>query len=90
MEIARQISAVMLVFALLGAALWTLRHKGSLRFPGRPRTAGRGRSLESVERLALTPTHSLHLVRINGHELVVATHPQGCELLADKAQGAGH
>ncbi len=89
MDIARQISAVMLVFALLGAALWALR-RGRLRLPlGMRPAAGRGRSLEAVERLALTPQHSLHLVRIGGREVVVATSPQGCTLLTERAQGAG-
>ena len=43
----------------------------------------RARALESVERLPLTPQHSLHLVRIAGRELLVGTHPQGCVLLVD-------
>lgn len=88
MEIARQVSAVMLVFALLAAALWTLRRGGSWRIAQGLRTP-RARSLEAVERLALTPQHSLHLVKIGGREVVVATYPQGCVLLTERAQGAG-
>jgi flagellar biogenesis protein FliO len=87
-EIARQISAVMFVFALLGAALWTFRRGVSLRL-GRTLGATRSRSLESIERLALTPQHSLHLVRIGGREVVVATYPQGCALLTERAQAQG-
>jgi hypothetical protein len=30
----------------------------------------------------LTAQHAVHLVRIDGRELVVATHPQGCSLLS--------
>ena len=81
MDIARQVSAVMLVFALLGAALWTLRRGGRLRLPGGMRPAGRGRALESVERLALGPQHSLHLVRLAGRALLVGTSPTGCAVL---------
>jgi flagellar biogenesis protein FliO len=96
-EIARQISAVTFVFALLGAAIWSLRRGGSVWGPGSSlrlgRTIGssRARALESIERLALTPQHSLHLVRIGGREVVVATFPQGCALLTERgqAQGAG-
>jgi flagellar biogenesis protein FliO len=87
-EIARQVSAVMLVFALLGVALWTLRRGASWRFTRGLRSPG-ARSLEAVERLALTPQHSLHLVKIGGREVVVATYPQGCVLLTERAQGAG-
>jgi flagellar biogenesis protein FliO len=88
-EIARQVSAVMLVLALLGAALWALRRGGRLGFGGRIRGAGRGRALESVERLTLTPQHSLHLVKIGGREVVVATYPQGCALLTERTAGEG-
>ncbi len=92
----RQLFSVLLVFALLATALWALRRggaigqRGALRL-GSPgpfrlgfgRRQGRGRSLVSLERLALTQQHSLHLVRIHGQELVVVTHPHGCTLLTD-------
>lgn len=83
MDIARQALSILLVFALLGLMLWKLRAVGragiGAGFWNRARSGAR--SLESVERLALTPQHALHLVRMNGRELVVATHPQGCSLL---------
>ena len=37
--------------------------------------------LEVVERLVLTPQHTLHVLRLRGREMLVATHPQGCALL---------
>jgi flagellar biogenesis protein FliO len=85
MDAVRQILAVVLVFALLGVLLWAVRRTGgtlSLRHALRfTRSAGRVRALQSVERLALTPQHSLHVVRWNGREMMVATHPQGCSVL---------
>ena len=79
----RQVFSVLLVFALLGLALWKLRRRGPpLGALWRKPVAG-GRALEAVERLALTPQHAVHLVRVNGRELVVATHPQGCTLLGE-------
>lgn len=82
MEMARQIFAVLTVLALLGAALWVLRRGGVAT--GRGLRPNRGtKKLESIERLALTPQHSLHLVRIDGRELVVGTHPTGCTLLVE-------
>lgn len=89
MDIVRQILAVLLVFGLLGAALWALRRRGSLRggLPFRP--PGRGRALEVVERLALTPQHSLHIVRIRSRELVVATYPNGSVVLTGAPEGEG-
>jgi flagellar biogenesis protein FliO len=51
------------------------------------RAQRRPRSLEPVERLSLTQQHSIHLVRIHGRELLVATHPHGCTLLHDETLG---
>jgi flagellar biogenesis protein FliO len=100
MEI-RQLFSVLLVFALLGLAVWALRRggamgqRGALRIGslrigalapfrlGFGRRPGRERSLASVERLTLTPQHSLHLVRIQGREVVVATYPHGCAVLTE-------
>ena len=93
----RQILSVLLVFGVLGATLFALRRGGlgsrdsgflrwgrldwsSLRFRAAP---ARTRSLATMERLALTPQHSLHLVRIQGREMVVATHPHGCTVLSN-------
>jgi flagellar biogenesis protein FliO len=81
MEIARQVLSVLLVFALLGGALWALRRGGRVTFRG---AARKTRSLESIERMALTPQHSIHLVKICGREVVVATHPQGCTVLENR------
>ena len=84
MEMARQMASVVAVFALLGATLWLLRGGGWAKL--RAVRRGPGKRLESIERLALTPQHSLHLVRIGGKELVVATHPQGCALLLENRE----
>ncbi len=85
----RQFFSIVLVFALLGGALWIMRRVASGRISLSPRqlSPGRSKSLVSVERLALTPHHSLHLIRIHGRDVVVATHPQGCGILIDGAAG---
>jgi flagellar biogenesis protein FliO len=94
MEAVRQILSVLLVFALLGGALWALRQQSGVMFRGWPRrTAGRTKALEPVERVSLTPQHSLHLVRVGGREFLVATHPRGCTFLTESplrsSEGAG-
>lgn len=82
----RQVLSILLVFVLLGLALWKLRQPGvGFRSPWR-RQGAETRSLETVERLALTPQHMLHLVRVQGREMVVATHPQGCTMLGASLQ----
>jgi flagellar biogenesis protein FliO len=84
MDAVRQALSVALVFALLGAALWILKRGGLTAI--RPGAAKKTRSLESMERLALTPQHSLHMVRIGERIVVVATHPVGCALLIQSPQ----
>ena len=98
MDVLRQVFSVLLVFSLLGAALWALRRSGKAGFSIKSlramRVLGNQRSMVAVERLALTPQHTLHVVRINGRELIVATHPQGCSVVtpvvtsAERAMGA--
>ncbi len=87
----RQFLSILLVFALLAGALWILRRgaSGSLRVPSLPfaRTSAREKAIVSIERLALTPQHSLHVLRIQGREVVVATHPHGCALLTEINEG---
>ncbi|MEO5922875.1 MAG: flagellar biosynthetic protein FliO [Bryobacteraceae bacterium] len=76
----RQGLAVLVVFALLGAAVWKLRGGPLLLSRSeRPRLA-------SIGRLALTPQHAVHLLRIDGREMVVATHPQGCSVLNEVSE----
>jgi flagellar biogenesis protein FliO len=77
----RQALSVLLVFSLLGLALWKLRRPGFAFHPPWRRPRASARSLETIERLALTPQHMLHLVRVQGREVVVATHPHGCTVL---------
>jgi len=83
MDVLRQVFSVALVFALLGCAFIALK-RGSLgRVRFTPRHSGGIRQLESVDRLALTPQHALHLVRVAGRDVLIATHPQGCALLSE-------
>jgi len=79
-----QIFAVAAVFLLLGGALWWLRRRG-LVLPARRRSAAR--RLEVVERMALGPQQTLHLVRFDGALLLIACWPAGCSLL-DTRDGA--
>jgi hypothetical protein len=88
MDVLRQVLSVLLVFSLLGAVLWMLRRGGRISLQGftlrslaRKRALGNSKSIVAVERLALTPQHTLHIVRINGREVLVATHPQGCSVV---------
>ena len=76
-DLIREMLGVLVVFALLGAAVWKLR-SGGVTPPWKSTQASR---LQTVGRVALTAQHAVHLVRIDGRDLVIATHPQGCSLL---------
>ncbi|HUA20738.1 MAG TPA: flagellar biosynthetic protein FliO [Bryobacteraceae bacterium] len=83
MDIARQALAIAFVFALLGAALWVLRRKGTTGWlRSRPVLCS---PLTPRGKLTLAPQHSVHLVRIGEHDLVLGVHPAGITLLCDLA-----
>lgn len=76
MEMMDPMPAVLAVLAVLAVALWWLRKKA----PGRwwRKTLRRpARRLASIERLALSPRHVLHLVRLDDRLLLVAESPAG-------------
>ena len=76
----QQTLAVLLVLGLLAGLLWLLRTRGQIHYRG---LAGRksNRQLESIARLALTAHHSVHLLRVSDHALLLALSPAGCTLL---------
>jgi len=80
MDLARELGAVLLVLGVLAATLWALRRAGAVRWraPGGARAGGR---IELVERIALSPGHDLHLVRLGSHALLIASHAGGCTLV---------
>ena len=81
MDLLRQAAGVLIVFGLLAAFVWRRGRRGvlTLHFS---RGARRDRWLmESVDRIALSPAHALHLVRLGDRSLLVAVHSGGCSLL---------
>jgi len=78
-DVIRQVGALAAVLGLLGGLLWLLRRRGLAGI--RPLGRARNRRLECVERLALGPQHAIHLVRLGGRGLLVASSPSGCALL---------
>ena len=103
MDVLRQVFSVLLVFALLGTLVWALRRSGRIGFlsggflkngMAKKRVQGNTRAMIAMERLKLTPQHTLHIVRVHGREVLVATHPQGCSIVsplenpAERAVGA--
>jgi len=81
MEIIRQMLAVLGVAALLGGTLWWLKRKGLAQFAVRKRRSGRARCMEVVERLPLSPQHSLQLVRVAERVFLIALSPSACTMI---------
>ncbi len=80
MEVFQQVAAVAAVLLLLVATLWALRRRGVAGLTLRSKSADR--RVESLERLPLGPQHTLHLIRVRETELLVASSPSGCSLVA--------
>ncbi len=80
MEPLQQAAAVLLVLVLMGAAMYALRAKGMLMMVRRGSGGGQ-KQLEAIDRLPLTPHHSLHLVRVEGRTVLIAVSPGGCALV---------
>ena len=83
MEEIGQLIAVAGVFGLLLVILWWLRRRGYAQTPSFIRmSVGRSaRRMERIERLVLSPQHTLHLVRLGETALLVAASPSGCTLI---------
>jgi flagellar biogenesis protein FliO len=85
MDPIQPLAAVVLVMALLGGALFALKRRGIASF-----TAQSARRVEVLERVALTPQHSIHVVRAQGRILLIATAPGSCQILdRDMKEGDG-
>jgi hypothetical protein len=94
MDVVQPLAAIVLVMTLLGGALLLLKKRGAVSFrgvsfltPGTPGTAPR--RLEVLERVSLGPQHALHLVRAGDRIVLVATAPNGCQLLDHAVLGEG-
>lgn len=81
MEALQPVLAVLFVLGVLGGALYWLRAKGVARFNGNGIGRSGARQMRVIERLVLTPQHSLHLVTVGGRRLLVAASPGGCTVV---------
>src|SRR5579863_9144442 len=80
MEYLQQMLAVLAVFGILGGALWWLRGRGFARFAIAAPKKSHG-VLSQIERLPLSATHSLHLVRMADRAILIASWPGGCQAI---------
>ena len=88
MESVQQALAVLTVLGLLGAVLWWLRRRGMAQFAFKTPGGGKRRSIQVIERMSLTPQHSLHLVRVANRTMLIAASPSGCSILEGFAEAS--
>jgi flagellar biogenesis protein FliO len=80
-ELIRQILAVAMVFGLLGTTVWLLgRRQGAMQV-WLSRRKGTGTQMQVIERLRVTPQHTLVVLRIGPRGLLIAVHPGGLAIL---------
>lgn len=81
MEMFQQLLMIAIVLGVLCGGVWLLKRKGYAS-PRLRRQNGAGHPrLEVLDRLALTPQHSLHLVRLADRTMLIGLSPNGCNLL---------
>jgi len=77
--------ALLMLLAWVGAIVW-LRRRGYAQFSFGGFSRGPGvkpaKRMQVMERVALTPQHSLHLVRVDDRVVLVASAPGGCSVLS--------
>ena len=80
----QQFFAVLFVLLLLWGVVLFLRKKGVaiLNRPLRKQEP----LIQQLDRMRLTPQHSIHLLRVEERRLIIAVHPQGVTVLEESAR----
>jgi flagellar biogenesis protein FliO len=82
-DLVRQSCAIAIVFLLLWLALRWLKSRGYATVQTRLRRPEQPREVELLERLVLTPQHSVQLLRFRQQLLLVGLHPAGFAVLSE-------
>ncbi|MBV8553621.1 MAG: flagellar biosynthetic protein FliO [Acidobacteriaceae bacterium] len=86
----QQIAALFIVLILLVGTLAVLRKKGLAHFP--PMRGGRGGrtgDIQVMDRISLSPQHSLFLVHVRNELILVGISPSACHRVGSFPAGAG-
>ncbi len=82
-DITRESFGITLVFLGLWATLWWLKRRGFASLGTRLKYSDQKREMEMIERLALTPQHSVQLVRVQNRLILLGLHPTGLTVLSE-------
>jgi flagellar biogenesis protein FliO len=79
----QQILSILLVLGLLTATLVLLRRRGLAQFSVPfVRASSRPKEMQVLERIGLSPQHSLHLVQVRSSVILIGLSPSGCNRIA--------
>lgn len=82
-QLVQQIVAILLVLGLLVGTLTLLRKRGLAQFSPRLHLrSSRSKEIQVIERVSLSPQHSLHLVNVRDDLFLIGTSPTGCNKIA--------
>ena len=88
----QQIVAILAVLVLLAGTLHLLRRRGFVQFTSGVRSGvakpGKPKEMRVIERIALTPQQSLHLVNVRDTVFLIGVSPAGCSKLGEFAPAA--
>lgn len=87
MEVFQQLWVVIVILGILCGAVWLMKRKGWIQTALRRSPENGQPRLEVIDRLQLTPQHSLHLVRWAHGTLLIGVSPNGCNLLEGGQDG---
>lgn len=82
MEVYRQFGGVLLVLGTLVFLLYMAQRRGWAQWSGL-RNTGNQRTVTVLERIRLTPQHTLHVLAIGERRLLVTSSPGSCQLIAE-------
>jgi len=69
------------VLAVLVGCLWFLRRKGFAQW-NLGGTKAKDKQVQVIERTTLSAQHSLYLVEVGGHKMLIGAAPASCSLVA--------
>jgi len=80
-ELYRQFAGIVLVLGGLAALLWFARNRGFARL--NLAVGGQDRVVKVIERVPLTPQHTLFVVSFAGRTVLLTSSPGSCQLIAE-------
>jgi flagellar biosynthetic protein FliO len=84
-DLYRQLFGIVIVLGALMALLWYARKRGFARL--NIGTGGSNRLLKVVERVPLTPQHTLFVVTVSDRTMLLSSSPGSCQLIVELKAG---